>query len=619
MIALTIISTIISSATANGVCEGTKSLYQSMSCCGDENLQSVCTSKSVDFSTLPSAPSLDTSSLAQERLDNMTRYLVDNRGTPFYSIKIGRGTDSMYSQYGTAPKWDGLASTVMIPNDPTIPGVVADPQKNVFQVMSVSKVIGTALFMAIVDTGAIPLHEPIVEFLPALKTMWYPVQVDRQDVTGLNMTSGMVDGEDIHFSLMDPDANAGIAIPTMQAPIVQEQIFTNLPADPTVSSSKVVYFYKKVLLDSDNSVFGPVSKFTPITLLSHMGGFTGTGYVNVASHGYMANLYLENAPMEPYLAYPIEKTTTLVDWANDQAGKMIDMIPGTKVTYGYGPDVALAAAEVAYNRYHMLTGSAYKPLAQLAKEMIFDPLDMVDTSWGIVENDPRKDRIGAWFSDNYGASAGDTGNGAAFNYGIIGARNVPSGSGYLASWAGFLTTMHDLSNLAEMYAHRGIFHGKRVLSERAVMEQCERGRQPSLSHNSPGLPFQSMYPNNRWALFPGSPYHGVQGGDAGSASDVVEYAAYQMSYTVRESGYELPALGGLIFDTMDVIPGQSVKKAPLTAYYDGFYGWYGAGGQIFYVHPESKTYVVVIKTGVYRSAKGFGDYVVPHVAWTLLK
>jgi CubicO group peptidase (beta-lactamase class C family) len=183
----------------------------------------------------------------------------------------------------------------------------------------------------------------------------------------------------------------------------------------------------------------------PITvrdLLTHTSGF---GY----GAGVGGDLWAAAGQTGYYFAHRDE---TIRDSVRRIASLPAHAQPGTRWVYGYSTDILGALVEVV----------AAKPLDQVLRERIFEPLAMRDTEFYLTRG--KEARLTAVYSRNGTALARAPTPGDAVGQGhyVEGPRKSFSGG------AGLLSTATDYARFLQMMLNGGELDGRRVLSRKSV-------------------------------------------------------------------------------------------------------------------------------------------------------
>jgi CubicO group peptidase (beta-lactamase class C family) len=136
---------------------------------------------------------------------------------------------------------------------------------------------------------------------------------------------------------------------------------------------------------------------------------------------------------------PITDEDTLATWVPKLGAATLDFQPGSRWAYSNATGFEVLARIV-----EVVSG---QPYASFVKQRVFDPLRMVDTSFG-----PRADLAAR-----------------TLPLGMMANNPIMKGK-FSSGSAGLLSTATDYSHFAEMLVNGGIWRGKRILSAAAVAE-----------------------------------------------------------------------------------------------------------------------------------------------------
>jgi len=201
----------------------------------------------------------------------------------------------------------------------------------------------------------------------------------------------------------------------------------------------------KVAVARDGGGYDVVNAARPITvrdLLTHTSGF---GYGN----GVGGDLWTAAGQTGYYFA---DKDEAIRDSVRRIATLPAHAQPGTQWIYGYNTDILGALVEVV----------ARKPLDQVLRERILEPLGMRDTEFYLSPG--KSGRLAAVYSINDGKleRAPTPGNSVGQGHYVDGPRKNFSGG------AGLLSTATDYARFLQMMLNGGELDGKRILSRKTV-------------------------------------------------------------------------------------------------------------------------------------------------------
>ena len=200
-----------------------------------------------------------------------------------------------------------------------------------------------------------------------------------------------------------------------------------------------------VAVGRDGGGYDVVKAARPITvrdLLTHTSGY---GYGNGIGEDRWAA-----AGQQGY--YFADKNETIRDSVRRIAGLPAHAQPGERWIYGYNTDILGALVEVV----------AGKPLDQVLRERVFEPLDMRDTEFYLSPN--KRDRLTAVYSRQGDelVRAPTPGNAVGQGAYVEGPRKNFSGG------AGLLSTATDYARFLQMLLNGGELDGRRVLGRKTV-------------------------------------------------------------------------------------------------------------------------------------------------------
>ncbi|SHN56884.1 CubicO group peptidase, beta-lactamase class C family [Butyrivibrio hungatei DSM 14810] len=134
----------------------------------------------------------------------------------------------------------------------------------------------------------------------------------------------------------------------------------------------------------------------------------------------------------------------------EKLGKLpLNFLPGSHWQYGTSADILGAVIEKA-------SGMKF---SEFLKERLFDPLEMVDTAFFVL--DEKKPRL----AHAYQAKGNDLEEYKGNNLGI---RNNGGVNAFESGGAGLFSTLDDYSHFARMLMDDGVYRGKVILTESAV-------------------------------------------------------------------------------------------------------------------------------------------------------
>jgi CubicO group peptidase (beta-lactamase class C family) len=259
------------------------------------------------------------------------------------------------------------------------------------------------------------------------------------------------------FGSRDREANAPMQTDTIFRIASQSKAIVSVAAMTFVEEGKLVLsdpvgkylpelMETKVAVAQDGGTgYDVVKARRPITvrdLLTHTSGF---GYGN----GVGGELWSAAGQTGYYFA---DKDETIRESVRRIASLPAHAQPGTQWVYGYSTDILGALVEVV----------AAKPLDQVLRERIFEPLGMRDTEFYLTRG--KENRLAAVYSQVNGTLERAPTPGAAVGQGhyVDGPRKNFSGG------AGLLSTATDYARFLEMLRNGGRLDGRRILSRKTV-------------------------------------------------------------------------------------------------------------------------------------------------------
>ena len=233
----------------------------------------------------------------------------------------------------------------------------------------------------------------------------------------------------------------------------------------------------------------------------------------------------------------VEQRKNLASAVDAYASFALDFQPGTAQMYSgmCGLDVVCRLVEVASGM----------PYDEYARKYIFEPLEMVDTTFAPTEEQMARE-----------VAPVDAVNGKLVPWDIS-PRSGFGGfaPGYTGGGAGLFSTLEDYSHLAQMYLNGGEYKGRRILKAETVAEMA-----------TPQLPehFGGMWKRQNWGL---------------SMRTMSETAPVIWAGDPAAKGQTVGIYGDCFYkpDAGLIDPGQ-----PLTP---GSFGWSGAYGTHFWMDP----------------------------------
>jgi CubicO group peptidase (beta-lactamase class C family) len=258
------------------------------------------------------------------------------------------------------------------------------------------------------------------------------------------------------FGQRDAQANAPMRTDAIFRIASQSKAIVSVAAMTLVEEGKLLltdpvgkylpeYMETKVAVARDGGGYDVVKAARRITvrdLLTHTSGF---GY----GAGVGGDLWAAANQTGYYFA---DRDETIRDSVRRIATLPAHAQPGTQWIYGYNTDILGALVEVV----------AAKPLDQVLRERVFEPLGMRDTEFYLSPG--KNDRLAAVYSMNNGKieRAPTPGNSVGQGHYVQGPRKNFSGG------AGLLSTATDYARFLQMMLNGGELDGRRVLSRKTV-------------------------------------------------------------------------------------------------------------------------------------------------------
>jgi CubicO group peptidase (beta-lactamase class C family) len=283
--------------------------------------------------------------------------------------------------------------------------------------------------------------------------------VDRGEISG-SVTLVARRGRIAYFEAFgnrDREANAPMQTDAIFRIASQSKAIVSVAAMTLVEEGKLAltepvgkylpeFMETKVAVAQDGSTgYDVVKARRPITvrdLLTHTSGF---GY----GAGVGADLWAAAGQTGYYFA---NKDETIRDSVHRIASLPAHAQPGTTWIYGYSTDILGALVEVV----------AGKPLDQVLRERIFEPLGMRDTEFYLTRG--KENRLAAVYSINAGKleRAPTPGDAVGQGHYVDGPRKNFSGG------AGLLSTATDYARFLQTLLNGGTLDGRRILSRKTV-------------------------------------------------------------------------------------------------------------------------------------------------------
>ncbi|WP_152048823.1 serine hydrolase domain-containing protein [Aureimonas psammosilenae] len=141
-------------------------------------------------------------------------------------------------------------------------------------------------------------------------------------------------------------------------------------------------------------------------------------------------------------------------------------VPGERVVYN------TAASYAALGQMLVATDPAKRSFRAITRQDLFEPLGMMDTVYGLSQDDPR--RVPVSYTPSNTTPATDMAV-AAMNAGFVEGAEVPAGSAF--------ATIDDVFRFTEVYRQRGTANGYRLLSP-ALFDYARQNHTGSMSNGA---------------------------------------------------------------------------------------------------------------------------------------
>jgi CubicO group peptidase (beta-lactamase class C family) len=255
------------------------------------------------------------------------------------------------------------------------------------------------------------------------------------------------------------------------------------------------------VLADDGTLVDPVRPIEIRDLLTHTSGLT---------YDFMVDTPVGQMYRDAKISH--DATRTLAEMIDELATLPLATQPGARWHYSVGIDVAARLIEVISGR----------PLAEFLRERLFEPLGMVDTAFGVDDED--LGRVAAMYGlpdligENYSVVQLAEAALAGFNERIDVSATYPTGAPdvFNRGGLGLFSTIGDYLRFAQMLAHGGELDGQRIVG-RKTLELMHANHRPDallpyelLGELNPGMGFGL---GSRVMLDP------VKTGGAGSAGE----------------------------------------------------------------------------------------------------
>ena len=238
----------------------------------------------------------------------------------------------------------------------------------------------------------------------------------------------------------------------------KDAIFRIFSMSKPITAFALLQLVDQKLISLDDDIRQYLPEFSPFEvdgkeqvvtihhLLSHTAGFGyGGGLKNWVDFRYL-------------IANPLSRSNTLDDLVDDLSGIDLKFAPGERFEYSISSDIQGAIIEKV----------TAMPLDAYLSKQIFQPLEMVNTSFSVPQN--QQERL----VDMYEYDAGTFENALTFNKDNILFVETGKGSEYLekptllSGGGGLVSTASDYSNFVSMLNNNGTYKGQRLMSENVL-------------------------------------------------------------------------------------------------------------------------------------------------------
>lgn len=283
-------------------------------------------------------------------------------------------------------------------------------------------------------------------------------QVKNGDVVG-GAVAVFKDGEQIYRR------NSGFADRERGIPVRDDTIYRIYSMTKPITAAAVMILYDRGLFRLEDKLSDYIPEFAHPTVLQPDGRevpaeseitirqtLDMTSGLCYPDQSYPAGRKMEEVYSEIARESDAGKRVGTLELIRRAAKSPLAFQPGEKWMYGIGADVAGALVEV-------LTGMSYR---EYLKKEIFEPLGMVDTDFYVPQE--KMDRFSEMYIYNEESKQLET-----ILWQHLGLRGffkeLPA---FESGGAGLVSTIDDYKKFADMMMNRGVYGGKRILSEEAV-------------------------------------------------------------------------------------------------------------------------------------------------------
>ncbi len=273
-------------------------------------------------------------------------------------------------------------------------------------------------------------------------------EIIKNEITGSNVVMIFKEGKVVYLNAENSNLIGDKKINNQSYKPYQETLFPIWSMSKPITVVSIMILVEKGLIKLDDNVSKYLPEFSEIYckgrsgkylcnkplkiihLLTHRSGF---GYYSHQGYGYGLTSTI--------------KYNNLNDFSKDLSKVVLEFEPGEKYYYGVNQALLGRVVEVV----------SKKNFYQFLKEEIFEPLDMSETKFYLTQED--RSRFQPLYI-NFGTIKGFTTELDELTY-------EESNSAYFGG-EGLISTMNDYSNFCIMLLNRGIYKGKRIISEKSI-------------------------------------------------------------------------------------------------------------------------------------------------------
>ena len=273
-------------------------------------------------------------------------------------------------------------------------------------------------------------------------------EIIKNEITGSNVVMIFKEGKVVFLNAENSNLIGDKKINNQSYKPYQETLFPIWSMSKPITVVSIMILVEKGLIKLDDNVSKYLPEFSEIYckgktgkylckkplkiihLLTHRSGF---GYYSHQGYGYGLTSTI--------------KYNNLNDFSKDLSKVVLEFEPGEKYYYGVNQALLGRVVEVV----------SKKNFYQFLKEEIFEPLDMSETKFYLTQED--RSRFQPLYI-NFGTIKGFTTELDELTY-------EESNSAYFGG-EGLISTMNDYSNFCIMLLNRGIYKGKRIISEKSI-------------------------------------------------------------------------------------------------------------------------------------------------------